>query len=97
MKLGDTVTWQTTPAHIRTGKIVFVVPAGQSPNYSKKYGHLLYKFLEDNIWSGRCKSELSDGMERNHESYLVEVPAKKEGGKPSIYWPVVKKLKIVKS
>lgn len=102
-KVGQNVKWQTTPAHKRIGKVVFVVPAGQSPTLNGKtqflwkgVGKELKDFVEATIFSGKCNSSLSDGGPRNHESYLVEVLHPKKGalGKSTIYWPRVKNLEL---
>lgn len=95
-QLGQNVKWQTSPAHKRIGKVVFVVPAGQSPNYLKTYkGTDLEIFLDKNLWStGRCESALSDGHFRNHESYIIEVSPAPGKVKPILYWPRVKNLEL---
>lgn len=78
-KLNEEVKW-TSQAQgcttTKTGRIVFVLPSDASwPTGLEK----------DYI------SHYGGGSHRDHESYLVAVPAKKNG-KPHLYWPRVSAL-----
>jgi hypothetical protein len=73
--IGDVVTWTSQSAGTRkekTGTVIAVVPACVGP----------YKFVK---WPHRLRS---DGLVRNHESYLVQV-----GRSNNLYWPRVSQLR----
>ena len=87
MKLGDTVTW-TSSAHgsakTKTGKIIYIVPAGDSAQAVTAYlAHL--------------NAQWSDfgSVPRAQESYLILVPHPRKG-KPTLYWPRTFLLRPVK-
>lgn len=79
--VGDTVTWssQSQGATLsKTGQVVAVFAAGSRPLPSEY----------PSLYTGA-----GPGYARNHESYVISVPAKTPKGKPLVYWPVVSKLK----
>lgn len=78
-KVGDNVKWMSQAqgcATVKYGVVLGVIPAGGD----------FPPLAED----GRV-SHYGGGDPRNHESYLVEVPSKKDG-KPHLYWPRVSAL-----
>lgn len=78
-ELGELVSWESQSngsLTVKCGRIVHVVGVHQLPTRSYYKPSHYVKF---------------DGMQRNHESYLVEVPHPGKG-KPSIYHPLVSKL-----
>lgn len=77
-KIGQTVTWTSSSNGSTTTKTGFVEVVIPTK------GRIPYEH----------KSELSGvGMPRDHESYLVRVPAKTARGKGKLYWPIASKLK----
>lgn len=78
-KIGDFVSWESQSkgwSTVKCGTIVQVIQANHHPLIESLSTHTI-KF---------------DGMFRNHESYLVEVPHP-GSGKPSLYHPRVSQLK----
>ena len=80
--IGSTVEWSSQAGSYRAkkhGVIVAIVPA------------LMYQTRGVPGYSIQF-----DGGSRNHDSYLVAVKTGKDGwGKPKLYWPLVKNLKVV--
>lgn len=87
-KVGDEVSWRSSSSGTtkkKKGSILKVVPAGYYPS----------QLLGGNYEMGNKYKVMFDGLGREDESYLVLVPAPR-GGKPRLYWPRVKHLKLVK-
>jgi Iap family predicted aminopeptidase len=84
-QVGDTVTWTSQAGgHSKTkvGEVVNIVPKGSQLSWRGVQFKDTHRFRHG-------------GGPRNHESYLVSVPAKTSKGKPTLYWPVVKNLRKV--
>ena len=87
-KIGSIVEWESNSMKKR-GKVVAVIPAHDNlimrPHITNHLLHKSYKEFEK-----YNRSRLSDGLSRNHESYLILV------GEKYLYWPRVSQLKLVK-
>jgi len=85
-KVGDLVEWDSHASGYcvrRKGKIKYAV----APRAAVYPGAFMPEFTT--MFDG-------DGMPRNHESYLVEVPGgKTPKAKPKLYWPRVSQLRKV--
>jgi hypothetical protein len=86
-KLGDEVRWGSQAAGSRTskyGKIVAVIPAGESPN----------PYAQQAAETHQALLKLPFELPRYHESYLVLVQRYGKRGwvKPQLYWPRVSAL-----
>ena len=85
-KKNDNVTWRSSGTW-KKGKVVHVLPPKIAKESALKAFHLRPVLYD--------RTAISDGMPRDHQSYLVAVP--QEGGKkPKLYWPVVSQLKPYK-
>jgi hypothetical protein len=83
-KTGDNVSWSSQAngsPKIKTGEVVFVLPARSTP----------YRFVNELKSKFNCAAVDARTLSRDHESYLVAVPARKKG-KPRLYWPRVNGL-----
>ena len=90
MNIGDSVNWVNWDSSIgdlkeRQGTIVEIVPAKQDPkecfaSAAQKTG------AKWDAYYSRC---------RDHESYIVHVPAKDGCGSGKLYWPALQFLRKV--
>jgi len=82
--VGQSVKWQARFGTAHTGTVVAVVPPGVMPCdvVSVHYRHWIRQICFDMQKT------------RNHESYIIETPTGKRGGKRSAYRPLVRNLKI---
>ena len=90
MKIGDMVAWKSTSNGVekeKRGKIVNIVPPHKGP--------LKYIVEAKEETGAAFSSSAGPGMSRDHESYVVHVPAKTDKGKGTLYWPKVRNLLIV--
>jgi hypothetical protein len=81
-KVGDKVQWSSQAQGsmaTKRGTVIGVIPPGGHWAFGPEHGYV---------------SHYGGGDMRNHESYLVRVPAKGKG-KPHLYWPRVSALKAV--
>ena len=89
IKIGSRVSWISTSAGTtveKIGNVVDVVPADDDvSDYIN-----IYKYQETHSVQIREGSPV-----RNHDSFLVEVPATSERSKPRLYFPVTARLKLV--
>jgi len=90
-KVGEKVEWLSTQGALRVpmaGEVAALVPKDQHP--CEIYQDL---FLQQEGKPERWKLSYHGGKPRDHESYLVMV--RSDGKVPTVYWPVVVKLKKV--
>ncbi len=86
--LGTSVTWTSGAGGgetVKTGEVVAIVPAGS------RIKEFVYSYLS--AGETNCSGLDMEGLPRNHESYLVLVPAAGKG-RPKLYWPRVSKLAL---
>ncbi len=80
--IGEIVEWKSQAngsVKLKRGEIVEIITPGRSCNL---------------VWLAKkhnAKSAYGGGIVRDHESYAVLVPGKKDR-KPTLYWPRVSKL-----
>lgn len=82
-EIGDKVTWESQAQGTTTqkqGTVVKVIPPEGGPGFSD--------------YNGTHIPHYGGGLGRDHESYLIEVPAKGKG-RPHLYWPRVSALRKV--
>ena len=83
-KIGDSATWISQAngcTKEKRGTVVFVIPPHVTP----------YRAVSDLREKFNAAAVDARTLSRDHESYLVAVPAKKNG-KPRLYWPRVSSL-----
>ena len=96
IKLGSQVKWTSQSGGFKAtkvGVVVHVLPAGAAP--FNGFGSGLMADLEKKYGA---KAQGGTFMARKHESYIVLVrDPKRPRAAPKLYWPIVSKLKLVKS
>jgi hypothetical protein len=84
-KIGDKVTWQARFPTVKTGTVIAVIPAGEMP----------WQVLSCVFYELYRQISFDPEATRPHESYIIQSPMGKFGGKPSAYRPLVQNLKKV--
>lgn len=77
--IGDKVTWVSQAGGFykqKTGIVSHIIPANRS------FRDIIKKEVERNFISN-----YGGGFKRDHESYVVLIPATGKRGKPHLYWP----------
>lgn len=85
--VGDTVHWTSQAGgstKTKEGKVVEVIPAGSYADAAVK----------SRVNKGTHRSAFGHGMNRDHASYLIEVPGGTTArAKAVLYWPVASLLR----
>jgi len=83
-KKGDKVKW-ASKGTMKTGEVIGIVPVdGSQFAECNKFDDK--KFVFNAVDPNSCT--------RDHESYLVALPAGPRGGRRKVYWPRVKNLSL---
>ncbi|MGX9960553.1 hypothetical protein ACW0US_17545 [Xanthomonas euvesicatoria] len=89
--LSATVQWSSSAGgstKAKVGRIVAVIPPG------RRTSDIAADFVRTRVAAGTHRSAFGHGMDREHESYVVEVAGATARSKPVLYWPTVRALTL---